>query len=63
VLLYTDGLVERRDIGIAHRLEQLREAMACAPNDLDAALEHVTTTLSGDTVRFDDIALLALRVS
>ncbi|MEA2217827.1 MAG: hypothetical protein QOJ35_453 [Solirubrobacteraceae bacterium] len=62
VLLYTDGLVERRDIGIMRRLEQLRDAMASAPDELDAALEHVTARLSGDIVRFDDIALLALRV-
>jgi PAS domain S-box-containing protein len=62
VLLYTDGLVERRDDGIVNRLEQLREAMASAPTDLDACLEHVTARLTGDAVRFDDIALLALRV-
>ncbi|MDX6717748.1 MAG: hypothetical protein QOJ63_2 [Solirubrobacteraceae bacterium] len=62
VLLYTDGLVERRDDGIVSRLEQLREAMASAPADLDACLEHLTVRLTGDAVRFDDIALLALRV-
>jgi PAS domain S-box-containing protein len=62
VLLYTDGLVERRDEGIVVRLEQLRSAVACAPADLDACLAHVTATLTGDAVRFDDIALLTLRV-
>jgi PAS domain S-box-containing protein len=62
VLLYTDGLVERRDDGLESRLAQLRAAMASAPHDLDACLEHLTTTLRGDDVRFDDIALLALRV-
>jgi PAS domain S-box-containing protein len=62
VLLYTDGLVERRDDGIVSRLEQLRAAMASAPVDLDACLEHVTARLTGDAVRFDDVALLALRV-
>ena len=62
VLLYTDGLVERRDDGLESRLEQLRAAMTSAPHDLDACLEHLTTMLRGDGVRFDDIALLALRV-
>lgn len=62
VLLYTDGLVERRDDGIASRLERLRAALESAPTDLDACLEHVTATLTGDAVRFDDIALLVLRV-
>jgi anti-anti-sigma factor len=64
VLLYTDGLVERRDDGIDSRLQQLRAALAEAPADLPAALEHLTTTLVGDdTLRQDDVALLALRVT
>ncbi|MEY2515051.1 MAG: hypothetical protein QOJ89_2409 [bacterium] len=62
VLLYTDGLVERRDEGIITRLHQLQAAAACVPDDLDAALEHVTRSLTSDAVRFDDVALLALRI-
>ncbi|MDP1848122.1 MAG: anti-sigma factor antagonist [Solirubrobacteraceae bacterium] len=63
VLLYTDGLVERRDDGIDSRLQQLRAAVAGAPADLNRALEHLTATLVGDeTLRQDDVALLALRV-
>ncbi|MDP2709717.1 MAG: SpoIIE family protein phosphatase [Solirubrobacteraceae bacterium] len=65
VLLYTDGLVERRDVGIDARLEQLRAAVAAAPDDLQAALAHLTATLLADDelIRHDDVALLALRVS
>ena len=64
VLLYTDGLVERRDDGIDSRLEQLRAAVAAAPAELPAALEHLTATLVGDNaLRQDDVALLALRVA
>lgn len=64
VLLYTDGLVERRDAGIDSRLEKLRAAVAEAPDDLNATLEHLTATLVGDeTLRQDDVALLALRVT
>ena len=64
ILLYTDGLVERRDDGIDSRLEQLRAAMDDAPHELDAALGHVTATLAGDEgLRQDDVALLALRVA
>jgi anti-anti-sigma factor len=63
VLLYTDGLVERREESIDSRLEQLREAVAEAPEDLQAALEHLTATLAGDdALRHDDVALLALRL-
>jgi anti-anti-sigma factor len=61
ILLYTDGLVERRVDPIDDRLEDLRRAMACAPGDLDAALEHLTATLGEDGARHDDVALLALR--
>ena len=63
VILYTDGLVERRDDGIISRLEKLRDTVTGAPRDLEACLEHVTATLAGDALRHDDIALLALRVS
>ncbi len=64
VLLYTDGLVERRDDGIDNRLEQLRAAIGAAPAELAAALEHLTGTLVGDDEpRQDDVALLALRVA
>ena len=63
VLLYTDGLVERRDDSIDSRLEHLRVALAEAPRDLQAALEHLTATLGGDVpLRQDDVALLALRM-
>jgi serine phosphatase RsbU (regulator of sigma subunit) len=59
VLLYTDGLVERRGIDIRESLEQLRattDELAHLPLDefCDALLEDAPTT--------DDIALLALRV-
>lgn len=60
VLLYTDGLVERREEGIASRLEQPRAAKANAPQSLDACLEHVMERLAGGDMRLDDIALLAL---
>ena len=62
VLLYTDGLIERRDAGMGARLEQLRAAMATEPEELDACLERVTAELTGDGVRLDDVALLMLRM-
>ena len=61
LLLYTDGLVERRDAAIDARLEALRAAMADTPRDLDALLRQLTASLAHDGVRTDDIALLALR--
>lgn len=64
VLLYTDGLVERRDDSIDRRLEQLRVTLAEGPEELPAALDHLTATLVPDeALRHDDVALLALRVA
>ena len=61
LLLYTDGLVERRDASIDTRLEQLRAAVETTSSDLPTQLKQLTTTLTGEGVRRDDIALLALR--
>jgi anti-anti-sigma factor len=61
LLLYTDGLVERRDASIDARMEQLRATVESAPDDLPALLEQLTKALTGGAVRTDDIALLALR--
>jgi len=61
LLLYTDGLVERRDAGIDSRLEELRAAVQTAPYDLQEGLNQITTILTDCDVRTDDIALLAVR--
>jgi anti-anti-sigma factor len=62
LLLYTDGLVERRDAAIDDRLEELRAELQSAPADLTDQLKQLTERLvSGSAVRSDDIALLALR--
>jgi anti-anti-sigma factor len=63
LLLYTDGLVERRDVDIDTRLEELRAAMRTAPEDLDARLQLLTTALAGGATRTDDVALLAVRAN
>ena len=61
LVLYTDGLVERRgrtlDVGFA----ELRAAIARAPTDPDRLLEHILDNLVGAGERGDDIALLAAR--
>jgi anti-sigma regulatory factor (Ser/Thr protein kinase) len=62
VLLYTDGLVERRGRSIDDGLELLRSEVAFAPKDPDRLLEHILTYVVGSGERGDDIALLAARV-
>ncbi|GAA3873727.1 SpoIIE family protein phosphatase [Saccharothrix violaceirubra] len=61
VVLYTDGLVERRGQDLDARLDALREAVcASAP---EAACVRIMGALVGHEPGTDDIALLALRHS
>jgi serine phosphatase RsbU (regulator of sigma subunit)/anti-sigma regulatory factor (Ser/Thr protein kinase) len=62
VLLYTDGLIERRGHSIDEGLDALRDAVASAPKDPDRLLEHILAHVVGSGERRDDIALLAARV-
>jgi len=62
VVLYTDGLIERRGRSIDEGLDSLRTAVASAPRDPDRLLEHILEHVVGDDERGDDIALLAARL-
>jgi hypothetical protein len=61
LLLYTDGLVERRDQPIDEGLERLRTAV---PDETPGVIcRTVTQRLLGDVPTADDIAMLAIRRS
>jgi serine phosphatase RsbU (regulator of sigma subunit) len=60
VLLYTDGLIERRDAPIDEDIEQLQRILEDAPRELEACLDHVVETLA-PRAQVDDVAVLALR--
>jgi GAF domain-containing protein/anti-sigma regulatory factor (Ser/Thr protein kinase) len=62
LLLYTDGLVERRGESIDIGLEQLRSAALAGPRDPEQLVEHVLEAMVGSGEREDDIAILAVRV-
>jgi PAS domain S-box-containing protein len=62
LLLYTDGLVERRRESLDRGLERLSEAMERAPDDVDAAIDAIAATMLSEAERNDDVALLGLRV-
>ena len=62
LVLYTDGLVERRGASIDEGLERLQAAIADGPRDPEPLLEHVLERIVGDVERDDDIAVLAARV-
>jgi phosphoserine phosphatase RsbU/P len=60
MLLYTDGLVERRDERLDRSLEALRQVVASAPPALDAMCDRVLAALAPDLDPWpDDVALLA----
>jgi serine phosphatase RsbU (regulator of sigma subunit)/DNA-binding response OmpR family regulator/anti-sigma regulatory factor (Ser/Thr protein kinase) len=63
VLLYTDGLVERRRESISVGLGRLHDALQSAPLDAEALCDHVLARMVGhDESTSDDIALVALKL-
>jgi anti-sigma regulatory factor (Ser/Thr protein kinase) len=60
LLLYTDGLVERRGVPIDARLGRLRQVVELGPEDLEELCDHVIDTMIGGEPR-DDVALVAVR--
>lgn len=62
LLLYTDGLVERRDESIDAGFERLRDALREAPDDVEALCDHVLDRTLGDHPGQDDVAVLTVRL-
>jgi anti-sigma regulatory factor (Ser/Thr protein kinase)/putative methionine-R-sulfoxide reductase with GAF domain len=60
LLLYTDGLVERRNSSLTAGLTHLRAAVTGGPTDPDELCEHVLGVLLPQGPPGDDVALLAL---
>ena len=61
LLLYTDGLVERRDTPLRDRLDELAGAAGGPDEDLAELCDRVLSTLLGRGEPGDDVALLAVR--
>jgi len=62
LLLYTDGLIERRRVDLQIGIDHLQQAFASAPSDPDAVVEELPEALGAERVQ-DDIALLAVRLT
>jgi serine phosphatase RsbU (regulator of sigma subunit)/integral membrane sensor domain MASE1/anti-sigma regulatory factor (Ser/Thr protein kinase) len=60
LLLYTDGLIERRGESIDAGFDRLAAATASAPEGLDATSDHLLASLLGDGAT-DDVAMLMIR--
>jgi anti-sigma regulatory factor (Ser/Thr protein kinase) len=61
LLLYTDGLVERRDVPLEDRLGELKAAAAAADGGLEDICDQVLRGVLGARDPVDDVALLAVR--
>jgi serine phosphatase RsbU (regulator of sigma subunit) len=59
LVLYTDGLVERRDLPVSDGMNQLAESIWCGP--ADALCTAAIARLLRDQAAEDDIAILAIR--
>nr|WP_254405614.1 SpoIIE family protein phosphatase [Streptomyces sp. AC627_RSS907] len=60
LLMYTDGLIERRDRSVEESLTQLLSTVRPAPNTLDQHLDRLLTYSRSDTD--DDTCLVGIRV-
>jgi len=63
ILLYTDGLVERRGSPLDEGLRRLAVSAAASADDPEELVDTVLRALSGDGERPDDIAVLAVRLA
>ena len=61
LLLYTDGLVERRGVPLAESLDALAAAVGRAEDDLDRLCDRVLDAVLPRRDPVDDVALLAIR--
>jgi PAS domain S-box-containing protein len=62
LLLYTDGLVERRDSALDERLVRLGEVAAAMEGELGAMCDAIVAEAVGEGAP-DDVALMAVRLS
>jgi PAS domain S-box-containing protein len=62
LLLYTDGLVERRDVKLDDRLAQLAAVASVADGELGDVCDQILGGVLGNSSPGDDVALMAVRI-
>jgi serine phosphatase RsbU (regulator of sigma subunit)/CheY-like chemotaxis protein/anti-sigma regulatory factor (Ser/Thr protein kinase) len=62
LLLFTDGLVERRRESITTGFDRLRDAFTNAPADVEELCDYILERTVSEQASHDDIAVLAVRV-
>lgn len=61
LLLYTDGLIERRGRSLSHGEDSLVQVASSAPGEPELKCQAITTQLTEDAAIADDIAVLAVQ--
>jgi serine phosphatase RsbU (regulator of sigma subunit)/anti-sigma regulatory factor (Ser/Thr protein kinase) len=61
LILYTDGLIEDRDLSIDEGLERLQRAASDSTKDLEGLCDHILERALAGRAAGDDVAVLALR--
>jgi serine phosphatase RsbU (regulator of sigma subunit)/anti-sigma regulatory factor (Ser/Thr protein kinase) len=62
IVLYTDGLVERRDASLDEGFELVRETAGSVIAGPDTLIDHILRGAFGDAEREDDVAMLVVRL-
>jgi anti-sigma regulatory factor (Ser/Thr protein kinase) len=62
LVLYTDGLVERREVPIGEGIAALAGALAAANGSAEGVCDDIVARLVGGACAADDVAVLVLRV-
>jgi serine phosphatase RsbU (regulator of sigma subunit)/CheY-like chemotaxis protein/anti-sigma regulatory factor (Ser/Thr protein kinase) len=62
LLLFTDGLIERRGESITRGFDRLCDALASAPDDVEQICDHVLGETLAAEISTDDVAVLAVRL-
>ncbi|MDL4814432.1 PP2C family protein-serine/threonine phosphatase [Actinomadura opuntiae] len=60
LLLYTDGVIERRDVPLEATQERLAKAFAAATDDLEQTADQILEAMLIDSTREDDTCILLL---
>ncbi len=63
LLLFTDGLVERRGVPVCVGIEELTALLAAHARDLDTLCDGLITGMLGERPPTDDVALLVVRAA
>ena len=61
LLLYSDGLVERRGENIDESIARLARVAAAAPDDVEAFADHIIAAMLDGAAPVDDVVLLVVR--